>query len=106
MIQIGLALGFLIIAVLAWLGKPSYMRHVLRIAVVIISALSIYTIIQPENGWSGGSLDSVLENLTAGFILWYILVPLYVVWYLNRGPARAFYRGYYLEGEVPSPEVS
>lgn len=108
-IQVGLAVGFLIIAVLSWLGKPSYMRHVLRLAVIVISVMSIYLVIQPDNGWSGGSLDSVLDNLTVGFILWYMLVPLYVVWYLNRAPARAFYRGYYLENEVPenpAPDVS
>ncbi|RMG73770.1 MAG: hypothetical protein D6711_10285 [Chloroflexi bacterium] len=100
-IQTSLAIGFLIIAILSWVGKPAFMRHILRISVVLISAVSIYMLLQPKDAWSGGSLDSLLDQLTAGFIAWYILVPLYVVWYLNRGPARAFYRGYYLTEEVP-----
>jgi hypothetical protein len=33
------------------------------------------------------------------------LVSFYVVWYLNRGPARAFYRGYYLPDPSGVPQT-
>ena len=43
--------------------------------------------------------DSSLDlgrTLAAAQVPLFVLVPLYVLWYLNRAPARAFYRGYYL----------
>jgi hypothetical protein len=37
-----------------------------------------------------------VRSLLASRALLTLLVPLYVLWYMNRAPARAFYRGCYL----------
>lgn len=104
-----LAVLFLGIACFAWRGRPSMMRYVLVFAVLLLTlitlGLTILPILQQEQrgaGQSGGSLDWLFSSLACGHIVSVIFVPVYVVWYLNRGPARAFYRGYYL----PDPEDS
>lgn len=103
-IQTILSIVFFIIAFLAWRGNRGYMRFVLIISVILLAAVNIGLILiakVTENnegivGQTGGSQD-ILESLQIGQVLLLILVPIYVIWYLNRGPARAFYRGYYLE---------
>jgi hypothetical protein len=104
--QAVVGVAFFVIAVMAWVGKPPFMRYVLMITVLCLSFLTIaLTLIpsaqQQSEGIGGGSLDGLVRILTSGQIVMTVLVALYVVWYLNRGPARAFYRGYYL----PEPEA-
>ena len=48
-----------------------------------------------SQGFDSGA--SIAQTLLSGRLLFSFLVALYVVWYMNRGPARAFYRGYYLQ---------
>lgn len=100
-LQVGISVGFLLIAILAWRGKPPIMRHVYVVVVLAISAVLIFQQLSalggPDN--SGGSMDAVIDVVVCGRISGYVLLPLYVAWYLNRAPARAFYRGYYLEDE-------
>lgn len=104
-VQLVMSLGFLVIAFFAWRGKPAYMRFVLMGTVLLLTLINLALIVIPqlENSpqTSGGSLDGLLASLQLGQIALIVLVPIYVVWYLNRGPARAFYRGYYL----PAPET-
>jgi hypothetical protein len=50
-----------------------------------------------EDGFT--SADAIFDALRSGEVLLMLLVALYVVWYMNRAPARAFYRGYYLKRE-------
>ncbi len=100
-----LAFIFLIIAFFTWRGKPPFIRFIFMGAVVILTALTLVLTVLPAlnrggRGMSGGSLDSItLPILCLQFGL-SVLVPLYVVWYLNRAPARAFFRG------EPSHEAS
>ncbi len=97
-----LAVSFLIVAYFAWKGRPSQMRWVFVSAVILLTAITLGLTVIPgftdrNKTFSGGSLDVLsipLLCLQFGAI---ILVPLYVIWYLNRAPARAFYRGSYLE---------
>ncbi len=102
-IQAGVALVFLVIAVVTWRGKPPYMRYVFMITVLILAGVAIVTTVLPtqqstEPTISGGSLDGIGNTLsTMGVIAQGMVVPLYVTWYLNRGPSRAFFRGYYLD---------
>lgn len=105
--QTGVALAFLVVAIFAWIGKPAFMRFVLVGGVLLMMVISLglslipalFASPEPGSGVSGGSLDGLIDVLLGTQFIATLLVPLYVVWYLNRGPARAFYRGYYLQHE-------
>jgi hypothetical protein len=102
------AVGFLAIAVFAWRGKPQRIRVVMIAAVIGLTVLSIaqsFATMTTQPNVSQG-IDSGAElsrSLACVSLFFQIAVPLYVVWYLSRAPARAFYRGYYLE--TPSQEA-
>ena len=97
---------FLVVSVLAWRGKPRRIRLIFVISVILITlmvigltALSLGTPKTLAQGLdSSADLDNTLLRTRAVVS---ILVALYVIWYVNRGPARAFYRGYYL----PDPQA-
>jgi hypothetical protein len=100
-IQAIVSLVFLAIAVFAWIGRPSSIRYILLAAVVVMTLYSLLqtisqTLAQPAMSQGLSSLDAMLSSVSCGRFAISTLVTLYVVWYLNRGPARAFYRGYYL----------
>jgi hypothetical protein len=92
---------FLVIGAAAWRGRPSSIRRIMAAAVVILTAVTLVTtaaaLNQPATIYegidSGGSLSTSLLNVR---LIMTVLIPLYVLWYMNRAPARAFYRGYYL----------
>ncbi len=100
-LQAILALIFLVIAFFAWRGRPSFMRFVLIFACAGLTLFNILNVAlsqlsQQDLSAGRSSLDSILNSLSLGQFVISLLVTFYVVWYLNRGPARAFYRGYYL----------
>jgi len=102
LLQTGLALLFLLIAALAWRGKPPVIRFILVAAVILLSAgniaLLVNALITPQSLQTGiDSGETVTRSLATIQLLITAVIPLYVVWYMNRGPARAFFRGYYLE---------
>ncbi|MBL8154645.1 MAG: hypothetical protein JNM70_10725 [Anaerolineae bacterium] len=109
--QAFIAVIFLVIAVMAWRGRPPQMRFVLMGAVLFLTVLRFMLTVSPsitppdpQAGYS--SLDSILGLLNSTQFVLNLLVMLYVVWYLNRGPARAFYRGSYLTPpETATPEA-
>lgn len=111
-LQAVLAIIFLVIAFFAWKGRPPAMRFVLMLACVGLTLFSVISAIlvqigQYDQQMGVSSLDSILSSVAFGQFGLGILVTLYVIWYLNRGPARAFYRGHYLpmpeNTTVPSP---
>lgn len=92
---------FLAIAALAWRGRPSSIRFLFIAAVAIITAVTIgLTLISLNTTQTiEGGMDSsapLTNSLLRARLIASVLVSLYVIWYVNRGPARAFYRGYYL----------
>lgn len=100
-LQTVLALIFLVIAVFTWRGRPAQMRFIYVGAVAAFTLIKLATALsltaaQPalQDGISSG--DDLSRTLAWGQLVLEILVTLYVVWYMNRGPARAFFRGYYL----------
>lgn len=108
LLQFVLGLVFLVIAVAAWRGKPARIRIVLVAAVLFLTALTIAldlsALAQPTAPGEGFDSSAALtDSLQRARITVSVLVGLYVVWYVNRGPARAFYRGYYL---VPPEETA
>jgi len=89
---------FFVLAVLAWRGRPRWGRGALMAAVIL---LTIVTMINTASGLNTQSstntgIDSgagLVQQLLCGRLVFTILIPLYVLWYMNRAPARAFYRG-------------
>ncbi len=97
-IQAVIAIIFLIIAVMAWRGRPPQIRWIMLAAVLILTVISllqsISTLVAPvdiEQGIDSGA--AIARQATCGAIAMQTLIPLYVLWYMNRAPARAFYRG-------------
>ena len=104
-LQSALAVGFFLLAVVAWRGRPPLMRYVFSGTVILLTVFTLLPMFWLGAGsnqdLSGGSLDAALRSLGFMRAMMYVVVPVYVVWYLNRGPARAFFRGHYL----PSPDA-
>ncbi|MDX2139619.1 MAG: hypothetical protein SF123_16155 [Chloroflexota bacterium] len=106
-IQIVLAIIFLIIGILAWRGKPPYIRLVFMATVLLLSAGNIallYTSLTalPNLATGFDSAADIARQLNMTYLCVSLAIPMYVVWYMSRGPARAFYRGHYLQ----APETS
>jgi hypothetical protein len=100
-LQSVLSIAFLVISVMAWRGKPSSIRFIMIAAVVALTIIKLISVLvpllsQPDFQAGSSSLDGILNSLGAGQFVIEFLILLYVMWYMNRGPARAFYRGYYL----------
>lgn len=109
-LQSVLGVAFLVIGVLAWRGKPAAMRFVLAAAVIGLTALTITLTLlslgSSPNLQSGlDSAADLVNSLLRARLMITVLVALYVIWYINRGPARAFFRGYYLPSQSDSEQV-
>jgi len=65
------------------------------VAMLALTAINLFRIIQawaaPDDPVFGGQIQSALRNVLLCQLPLMVLVPLYVVWYLNRAPARAFF---------------
>lgn len=107
-IQAVLGVIYLIVAVFAWRGRPQSIRLLVVIAVLVLTLFNVWDSLRalftpPDltTGLdSGGGLRSALQ---CARLIGVLLVPLYTLWYLNRGPARAFFRGYYLPDPADTP---
>jgi hypothetical protein len=99
------ALAFLIVASLTWHGKPPQMRLIYTGAVILMplwfGGLWMYRTYRDNQflQQSGAIVPTppIFSICQGGVVLPILVVTLYNVWYMNRGPARAFFRGYYLE---------
>ncbi len=92
----------IVFGVFAWRGKPTWIRFAFMALVLVISATLIYQnlVLFQANSLQGGTGQTWLDFIRNSNILFLFLLPIYVIWYLNRAPARAFYRGYYLQHEI------
>lgn len=94
------ALLYLIIAVFAWHGKPALIRYLMIGAIFILllwyGSLTYWQAVEDRQvrAYSSTAFEAVLRN---SYYFFSGLVAVYCLWYMNRGPARAFYRGYYLQ---------
>ncbi|MEP7285451.1 MAG: hypothetical protein ABI947_06760 [Chloroflexota bacterium] len=94
--NIVLAAVTLIVCVQAWIGRPRWSRWIL-IAIVWIASLSqLIGLVQPAKPSSTGIVGTDFSQFSQPVyicqLMIYVLVPLYITWYMNRAPARAFYR--------------
>lgn len=101
-VQAIISLAYLVIAVGAWRGRPPWIRSVMIAAVLLlllVTTLTGFAAINAPVSFSNGvdSSRELTRSLVVGRIAISALVALYVLWYMNRGPARAFYRGYYAQ---------
>jgi len=97
------AIGFLIISILSWIGRPKIMRLVLSASIAIVGILTITQQVLPRLNANPTTLDSsreVNQPILIFYLIMTILVTAYSVWYLNRWASRAFYRGHYLQEEI------
>jgi hypothetical protein len=86
----------LIVCALAWLGRPGWIRFVLVGLLLLMTAVNAYRI---YDAWTttvdpifGGQMQAGLRGLLRCQLPALFVLPPYVVWYINRAPARAFYR--------------
>jgi len=100
-IQALLAAGFVGVAVAAWTVRRPIVRRIFTAVVIGYSALTVITAVFPlfvpvdlTQGLDSG--DAVRRPLIITQTVITLLVLLYVIWYINRAPSRAFYRGCYL----------
>ena len=101
--QVALAIGFCILIIIAWIGRPSVIRLIFSGAVGLMGVLTIVAQIMPRLTSSSTVLDSsrdINQPVLTIYLIVTILITLYSVWYLNRWAARAFYRGYYLPEDI------
>ncbi len=94
------AFGFITVVacVMAWVGRPRWSRWLVIALVLVATVFRLVQTVQSLTtsscgiGQVCGSLQALERpyGLCQGLML--ILVPLYIVWYMNRAPARAFYR--------------
>jgi hypothetical protein len=105
-----LGIGFLVIAVLAWRGKPAWSRYALFFGTLLLNGLALVSLLiarftpsDPAQGFT--SADGFAQSAQVTYVVVSSLVTMYLVWYMNRAPARAFYRGYYLPSETDGKAV-
>jgi hypothetical protein len=105
LIQFLLAVIFIGVCISAWIGRPPRIRIIMATGVIVLTVLQFLFVIVPrvatqpdfQQGITSG--DGLLRTAAITQFAISMLVALYVVWYLNRAPARAFFRGYYLADE-------
>lgn len=85
----------LVLCALTWLGRPARSRWALIGAMLALTAVNLTRILQawgtPADPVLGGQVQSTLRNALLCQFPLMVLVPLYVIWYLNRAPARVFF---------------
>ena len=85
----------MVCSIFAWLGKPPLMRWFFQVMVLVSGLLLIgeaFARIYGDTSVSGmGSLNNVATDSSQCLIPTYIGTLIYVLWFMNRAPARAFY---------------
>lgn len=89
---------FVFAAALAWRGGRSWIRPMFTSVVLVYAGLTAFValrgLLAPASAGAGvTSLDSLVRQGLCGVLVTTVLIPAYVVWYINRAPARAFYAG-------------
>ena len=105
LLSIIMGLFLFVICIMTWRGKPPTIRYIFVGAVILVTLVTIgWAFVSTTNGATLeqgiDSSQALMASLMKIQIVISSLIALYVVWYVNRAPARAFFRGYYL----PAPE--
>lgn len=97
-VQACVCLWVFAVCIMAWRGKPKGIRWVFTATVLILASITAYVTLgalwgRPDLSAGVSSADAVDGFEWANAIFASVLLPLYTVWYMNRAPARAFFRG-------------
>lgn len=100
LVQAAAILVFIAVAYLAWRGGRAWIRPLFTGTVLLYGGLTAFftlsDLLTPASINEGmSSLDSLISQGLCSVLVTTILIPVYVLWYINRAPARAFYRGTY-----------
>lgn len=105
-VQSFIALAFLLVAIFAWRGTYPQIRNIyiatvvgLTIAFIILQIIP-YLFVQPNIEEGINSTDVIKQQGRLFQLILLLLIMLYVVWYMNRWAAKAFYRGFYIESDA------
>ncbi len=95
LMQLILSVGLLALVIPAWRGRPPQIRRILTLAVLGLMVLNLAFAaadlsVQPAGVMADSTSDARRVVDLCAFPV-YLLVSLYIAWYLNRYPARAFY---------------
>lgn len=97
LVQLGVCVWVLVVGVMAWRGRPRMARWLFTGTVLALATLTLWVSVQRvvlpplvSQGVSSADEVGVWEWVQA--IGASLLLPLYTVWYMNRAPARAFFR--------------
>lgn len=93
------AIIYLGVAVFAWIGRPAWVRWVMQGMIVLFTLINLITALTPPQQTDGGlsSGQDIVPALLNLQLCFSAFIAFYTLWYINRAPARAFYRGYYLK---------
>jgi hypothetical protein len=88
-----LSLGTLVACVLAWRGRPVGSRRILLVLVWLGTILRLIVTVQSLTVPQGypSNITEFFRPIALCQAPLLLIVPLYITWYLNRAPARAFY---------------
>ncbi len=90
-----LGVGFLLLMIPAWLGRPPQMRLILTLVVLGLMVLNLAFVISDlshhERDIIADAGSQISRAINICSLVFQILVPLYVIWYLNRYPSRAYF---------------
>ncbi len=96
-INAGLGLLTLAACIRAWIGRPPWSRWFLIAVILLATAFQLYQVAQTlfsrtsGVGQVGGNLSALGQPLALCQLPLLVVVSLYIIWYMNRTPARAFY---------------
>lgn len=108
LLDIILSIAFLILLIPAWRGRPPRIRLILTGAVAILMLINLGFALADLAAQPTLALDSTteLDRATATCsIPIYLMLTTYIVWYLNRYPSRAYYRGEVAPSTDEAPHV-
>ncbi|MEO1441013.1 MAG: hypothetical protein AAFV33_11455, partial [Chloroflexota bacterium] len=94
------AVFYLMLAILAWRGNAPIVRPLfIGATVVMFGWQCLLAYLRVRSYRQAGIFASTLyeDQLQTVYLVMAGLTALYILWYLNRAPARVFFRGYYLD---------
>lgn len=88
-----LSVGTLVACVLAWRGRPVGSRRILLVLVWLGTVMRLIVTVQSLTVPQGypSNISEFFRPVALCQAPLLLIVPLYITWYLNRAPARAFY---------------